>query len=467
MPGYPHPDWQSSAAHPHDRGDQPGRVYGQSPAQQREPGGGSRSGDARVGAGAGAGAGGGSQRRAAARGAASADPRRRAGAAPGRETGRVRPGGAGRGRQAYPAIDEPAARRPRRRTPVWATLTVTVGAVLTMLSGVALAGGNFLVDRYTGNVQQENLLGDAASDPTEELEGPINMLLLGTDARGAESDDIRSDTIIVLHVPSSHDQAYLISVPRDTWVAVPGYWEMKITEAFYHGFQDGDGVHGGVQLLARTMNQLVGLSFNAAAIINFPGFERIIDAMGGIEYCVTDGATSEHFVMVDGERVGVGRARREGLWPQEPIRYEVGCQQMQGWQALDYVRQRKQLDSGEGDYGRQRNQQLLLQAMASQAASSDVRTNVAKLDELLLAAGDALIVDTNQVDMLTFLFTMRNIRPGDLISLRTNGGSFNSDTRSGQSVELLTAESMAMFEAAANDTMAQFVLNHPDFINSD
>lgn len=374
------------------------------------------------------------------------------------------PGGSG----PLGSAGDPPRPRPRRRTPVWAVLTITVGALLSLLSGTALAGYNVLHDRYTSNVQEENLLGEAASEPRESLEGPINILLLGTDARSNDSDDIRSDTIIVLHVPSTHDQAYLISVPRDTWVSVPGYYEMKITEAFLHGFRDGEGVNGGAQLIAATLSELAGLSFDAAAIINFPGFEKIIDEMGGIEYCVTDPTVSEHFVMVDGERMGVGRARREGVaWMAEPVRYDEGCQQMAGWQALDYVRQRKNLQSGEGDYGRQRNQQQLLQAMVSQAASSDVRSNFATIDGLLLAAGDALIVDTNQVDMMDFLFTMRNIRPGDLVSLRTNGGDYNSDTRNGQSVELLTPESLQMFEAAANDSMARFVLNNPSFLDPD
>jgi hypothetical protein len=107
------------------------------------------------------------------------------------------------------------------------------------------------------------------------------------------------------------------------------------------------------------------------------------------------------------------------------------------------------------------------QAMVAQAVSSDVRNNVSTIDGLLIAAGDALIVDTNNVEMLDFAFTLRNIRPNDLISLRTNGGEYNSDTRNGQSVELLTAESLAMFQAAANDTMAQFVLSNPDFVDPD
>jgi LCP family protein required for cell wall assembly len=342
-------------------------------------------------------------------------------------------------------------------------LTTIFGAILMVFSGGTALAGVILMDRYTGGIQQDNLLGAAAVEPGKELDGPINVLLLGTDGRSEGTDDTRSDTIIVLHVPSTHDQAYLISVPRDTWVDVPGYWEMKITEAFYHGNKDG-GWTGGAQLVAAALNDLTGLSFNAAAIVNFSGFEKIIDEMGGIDFCVETAATSEHLVIADGQRMSIGQARREGR-NYERVRYEVGCHHLEGWQALDYVRQRKNLETHEGDYARQRHQQQLLQAMASQATSRDVMTNVGTMDRLVRATGDALIVDTNRASMADFAFTMRHIRPGDMISLRTNEGWYNSAEVNGVSAELLSDKSLAMFRAAANDTMANFVLNHPDVMN--
>jgi LCP family protein required for cell wall assembly len=356
-----------------------------------------------------------------------------------------------------------SAPRLRARTPLWATAALTAGAVLMLLSGTALAGYEVLNNRYAGNVRQENLLGDAgaAADPGKELSGPLNLLLLGVEERG---EGARSDTIIVLHIPASHDQAYLISVPRDTWVSVPGYWDMKITDTFNTGYQNGGGWVGGGQLVANVLHDVTGLSFDAAAIVNFDGFQRIIDELGGLRFCVDTAATSEHLVLVDGEPMGVGRARREGHWDAQPIRYEVGCQQLEGWQALDYARQRKTLENGAGDYGRQQHQRQLLTSMADAVVSRDVLTNLGKLDSLILAAGDALIVDTNTVPMADFVFTLRDIRPSDLVSLRTNGGEYHSARIPGVSAEALSPESLEMFRAAATDTMAEFVLNHPHFV---
>jgi LCP family protein required for cell wall assembly len=258
-----------------------------------------------------------------------------------------------------------------------------------------------------------------------------------------------------------------MSVPRDTWVTVPGYWDMKMTDVFNTGFENEGGKVGGAQLVANVINNVTGVQFNGAAIVNFGGFSKIIDELGGIELCLDSAATSEHLVLVDGEPIGIGQARREGIWDYQEVRYEEGCQSLEGWQALDYARQRKTLESGDGDYGRQRHQLQLLRAMASQAVSRDVATNFGKLDSLILAAGDALIVDTNGVALEDFVFTLRGVRPGDLVTLRTNGGEFNSAGIEGVSAEALTEESLLMFQAAANDTMGQFVVQHPDFLTPD
>src|SRR6266508_839576 len=132
------------------------------------------------------------------------------------------------------AQPEPAAPavRGRRRRAWWAWLCVVFGVVLVLLSGTALAGVNILVHRYAGHVAKDDLLGGARKQTTGRaaLEGPLNILLVGSDYRRKSPDTVwRSDTIIVLHVPASHDHAYLISFSRDTWVHIPrsedGEWQ--------------------------------------------------------------------------------------------------------------------------------------------------------------------------------------------------------------------------------------------------
>ncbi|WP_416901884.1 ATP-binding protein [Micromonospora echinospora] len=136
--------------------------------------------------------------------------------------------GGGRGTDTNP-------KRKRRKDPLWARITVIVGAMLMMTSGAAIVGSKALIGQATGNISQQNLLGDAGKSDAEggdTLEGPIDMLLLGVDARASwAADDVRADSIIVLHIPATHDQAYLISIPRDTEAQIPAFKKTGFTGA--------------------------------------------------------------------------------------------------------------------------------------------------------------------------------------------------------------------------------------------
>src|SRR4029434_1201348 len=97
----------------------------------------------------------------------------------------------------------------------WARLFVVLGALLMMASGGALVATKMIFAKVSDVVAQENLLGDAGVQGTT-IEGPVNLLLVGLDQRESQDDDsVRSDTIIMVHIPASHDQAYLVSIPRD------------------------------------------------------------------------------------------------------------------------------------------------------------------------------------------------------------------------------------------------------------
>jgi LCP family protein required for cell wall assembly len=380
------------------------------------------------------------------------------------------PGRPGRGARGDRNTRPGAANRKRkRRDPLWARLVVVFGAVLMMISGVGIVGGKVLLDRYTGSVTQQNLLGSAVTsrEKGKELEGALNFLLLGIDERASDPGNTRSDTIMIAHIPSTHDQAYLLSVPRDTWVEVPAFaksgyrgGESKITEAFFFGSRNGAGRAGGAELVALTLKRLTGLSFNGAAIIDFNGFKRVIDAIGGVHMCVDHKVTSRHLRLVNGKPMTLREARKHGGGT--PVTYQVGCRHMTGWQALDFSRQRYGLPGS--DYDRQRHQQQLVKAMVKGMMSKGVVTNPIKLDQVIRAAGKAFTLDTGGVELTDFIFTLKGVAANDLVMLRTNGGKFNSAKINGQSAEALTEESKQMFAAAKDDTLAEFVLTHPDWV---
>ncbi|CCH21848.1 Cell envelope-related function transcriptional attenuator, LytR/CpsA family [Micromonospora lupini str. Lupac 08] len=379
-----------------------------------------------------------------------------------------RPPGSGAGRSGGKG---PAKKRPRRKDPLWARLTVIFGAVLMLSSGAAIVGTKVLVGQATGDIAQRNLLGDAGKSDAEggaSLDGPIDMLLLGVDARERwAADNVRSDSIIILHIPASHDQAYLISIPRDTEAQIPPFKKSgftggtdKINAAFQAGARNGGGWEGGAQLMAQTIKRLTGISFDGAAIINFGGFKNVIDTLGTVRICVSQEVTSLHMKYVDGKPMWNADAKKTGK-PMKPVVHKKGCQEMEGWAALDYSRQRKTLRNG--DYDRQQNQQQLIKAMAKKATDGGMLSNPAKMNQLIKAAGKAFVLDTGGVPIENFIFTMRGVTANELTMLKTNNGTFNGN---GNSTEGLNAETMDMFQAVKQDKLAEFVFTHPEVIST-
>jgi LCP family protein required for cell wall assembly len=373
-----------------------------------------------------------------------------------------------RPRHAPPAAPPPV--RKKQGDPLWAKLTVVLGALLMMGSGGAIVGTKYVVNTASSAVPQDDLLGNTKKTAQEgggdKLKGPIHLLLMGVDARKRWAvDDLRSDTIIVLHIPASHDQAYLVSIPRDTEMRYPPFPKAnypggigKANEAFFYGAQNGGGWAGGAQLMAQTINANTGMSFDGAAIIDFNGFKNVIDALDGVRMCVDQRVKSHHMVYIDGQPTYLADARTSGK-PQKTIWHEVGCKNMAGWEALDYSRQRYGLKNG--DYDRQRHQQQLLKAIANKASSSGVLTSPTKATALIKSAGKAFVLDTGGVPVADFLFGLKGVAANDMVLLRTNNGTFvgNSAGR-----ETITPESQAMFTAVKQDRLADFIAAHPDVI---
>ncbi|MCX4469296.1 LCP family protein [Micromonospora sp. NBC_01655] len=359
----------------------------------------------------------------------------------------------------------PAKKRTRRKDPLWARLTVAFGAVLMMTSGIAIVGSKALIGQATGNIAQRNLLGDAGKSDAEggaNLEGPIDMLLLGVDARERwAADDVRADTIIVLHIPASHDQAYLISIPRDTEAEIPGHGLDKINSAFQFGAQNGGGWEGGAQLMAKTIKKMTGISFDGASIINFGGFKGVIDALGTVRICVSHEVKSHHMSYVDGKPMWNADAKKTGR-TMTPVVHKKGCREMKGWAALDYARQRYGLPNS--DYDRQQNQQQLIKAMAKKATENGTLTNPVKLNGLIKAAGKAFVLDTGGVPVIDLIYTMRGVTGNDLTMLRTNGGTFHANASGTK--ESLSPQTMEMFQAIKEDKLAEFVYANPGVLST-
>jgi LCP family protein required for cell wall assembly len=227
---------------------------------------------------------------------------------------------------------------------------------------------------------------------------------LGTGTVGGN----RTDTIILLHVPESGPPA-LISVPRDSWVPIPGRSEGKINSAF-------EGSKGGPKLLTQTIENYTGLRIDHYVEIGFGGFASIIDSVGGVDVCVKK-------AMKDKDA---------------HINLKPGCQELDGTTALGYVRSRKVPGLGD-DFGRAERQREVIGLTASNALSWKTFVNPVRYYKIGTSGADALTVDDDMgpFDVVKFALAMRKVTSGgDGVSLGLPVSNPNA-TRKGQSVVLL------------------------------
>ncbi len=203
------------------------------------------------------------------------------------------------------------------------------------------------------------VLDPLTANPTAEvpyaptLRDPFTVLLIGVDKRDDPDDGVRSDTLIVVHVHPGEEWASMLSVPRDTVVQIPRVGQQKINTAYMYGYNNAAQLYGsdtdpsaaGGALAAETVESFLGLNIDYIAQVDFHGFERIVDTLGGIT-------------------VDVPRPLLDAEYPTEDLGYErlyipAGLQVLDGHTALRYARSRH----SENDFGRSRRQQQVLHAM--------------------------------------------------------------------------------------------------------
>jgi LCP family protein required for cell wall assembly len=368
-----------------------------------------------------------------------------------------------------PPVEEPEP--PKRRDPLWAKLCLIIGSIVMVVSGAVVVLPRMIADWATGDIPKAPLI------PPEligaNIEGSINLLLLGMDERaGNSTEPIRTDTMIIAHIPATHDKVFLISLPRDAEAFIPDYaptnftgWTTKINAAFSFGARDENGKPDnstkgrsqGAALLMQTINQLVpgGITFNGAAIINFIGFRSVLAAIGGVAMCVDVETRSIHY------DISGKYHTNEVPFAQRRV-YKVGCRTFNPQEALDYARQRHFAD---GDYTRQRHQQQLLMAIFKKLTTSGTLTDVSKLTELQKAANGLLTLDLGKTQVADWIFTLKSIRSNDVVMVKTNGGMLTEGKTKGN--EAFSPESIEMLKATQDDTLEEFLREHPSWIAKD
>ncbi|GAA3274423.1 LCP family protein [Dactylosporangium vinaceum] len=377
-------------------------------------------------------------------------------------------------------------RKKRRKDPVWASTLVIVGALMMIVAGGTFVIKDTVFGFATRSVHTEDLLPQENEGRHASINGAKNILLIGIDPRPNQNpnDAIRADSILLLHIPETHDMAFLISIPRDTWVSIPKYnngnrtykgGKDKINGAFAEG---GYGLTGkeqrkhGTTLLAATIKQNWGVTFDAAAIVDFVGFQDVVKVLGGVDMYIdvrtvsvhighdAQGNTKTPFEQRDAPGGGTQLIPIKGV---TPVVYEVGYRHLEAWEALDFVRQRETLPNS--DYDRQRHQQQFIKALLKKIASKEVIGSPGTLNKVLDVVGRAMTIDTGPFGLDDWIFAMRGIDGDRLLTLKTNNGGFHASTEN-SGAEALDQTTLDLLAAVRAKTVPEFVQNHSGIVGS-
>jgi anionic cell wall polymer biosynthesis LytR-Cps2A-Psr (LCP) family protein len=388
--------------------------------------------------------------------------------------------------------------RPRKpKAPPWTKVVITLGTLIMVASGTLAVGPKLAAWWALKDVVQ---LPDPI--PTEvageSLEGAVNVLLLGLDYNLEASDgtfEFRTDSIMLLHVPADHQTAYMISFPRDLAVDIPAIPETgysgatdKINAAFQTGARSTnrpnggwgevdvspEGLSRGVGQVMKTISNLVpgGLEFHGTAIIDFAGFDKVVEAVGGVYLCVDQDVWSIHYKADGtlGDRPWQGRVYNSGgtALKSERKYYAKGeCRDFAPWEALDYSRQRVGLENS--DYDRQRHQQQLIKAIIKKVASPSTLTNLSTLTHLQQATGQLLTIGLGGHPVEDWLWTFKSLRPDGLVMIKTYAGDVNGHnvTIGGQAAQRVEPSLVQLLQAVQTDNVANFLSVHQDWIAQD
>ncbi|WP_238009206.1 LCP family protein [Dactylosporangium sp. AC04546] len=311
------------------------------------------------------------------------------------------------------------ARRRRRWRRIGGASGVFV-AVLAVISAFALT---------TKPTPRVDALLQAPETPKPER---LTLLLLGTDRRQAQSpnEPVRSDAIILLHVDPAAGKAFQISIPRDLLVTT-SRGKDKINGEFYFG---------GYDATAQVVSTLAGLPIDGGAVVDFAGLQRVINQIGGVDLCVDQRTVSAHLGRT---RSGEVVSLKPGA---QPIVYEPGCRRFQGWEAIDYVRQRKDVD-------RDRHLRDLLAALAHSVPVTDP----VSLSKLLSVLPESVDLHLGSRSLTTVAFQLGHIGADGLVGLRL-------PTRlTEQGTVVLTPDAEGLFAAMRAGTLTEWLVAHPAY----
>ncbi|MEU6895696.1 LCP family protein [Streptomyces sp. NPDC046557] len=294
----------------------------------------------------------------------------------------------------------------RRRLLRW----IALGLALLVLAGAA--AGWWLYRKLEGNIREDTsavaeLERYDRERPAHLTNGAQNILIIGSDTRsgkdnaryGQDKGSQRSDTAILLHLPADRKSVTAVSIPRDLVTEIPGCLTTDGSRTEEQRAQFNWAYQwGGAACTIRTVEKLSGIRIDHHMVLDFGGFKKMVDAVGGVEVCLKQ-------PMDDAEA---------------KLRLPAGRQMLHGEQALGFVRARYSVGDG-SDTERMRRQQQFLAALVKKVQSNGVLLNPGRLYPLLDAATSSVTTDPGLASLRGLYELVRGVRdiPTDQVRFLT------------------------------------------------
>lgn len=313
------------------------------------------------------------------------------------------------------------------------------GLLTTHLVGSALSakiGSVDVPDSTLASAQPlpQNFLS-ALSTPSDGK--PVNILVIGSDTRSGENskygetstfDTARSDTTMLVHLSGDRTRATVMSVPRDLWIKIPScaLADGSVSPASENRFNSAYST-AGAACTVKTFTTLTNIPVNHVIEVDFTGFKKIVDTVGGIDVCVREPIND----------------------PDAQLNLPVGQYTVDGEQALGLARARYTLGDG-SDISRIQRQQILLRSMISKIKNSATLTDPARMYQVLSDTMDSISADKNLRSLpalATLAWQARDISQNNIefITIPT------TDRGDGATVSMNAAEAKKMFNTIIQD----------------
>lgn len=244
------------------------------------------------------------------------------------------------------------------------------------------------------NSALSSLLGSGTTP--QEQDGRVNILLLGMRGVNMPGGGLLADSIMIASFDTKNNKVAMISVPRDLYVQIPGTNERGKINSVYSHWESG-GRSQGIPKMEEMMQTITGLKIDHAVVINFAGFQKLIDAVGGVDVKLSK-AFYETQQFVEGNECGGS------------FTLPAGSNHLNGEKALCYARARVQTN----DFDRSKRQQVILKALKDKMISLGTLADFNKVNNILNIIGDNVKTDMTPDEMKGFYEQYSNMEGADI-----------------------------------------------------